>query len=199
MVPDRIGTELHIQVLGAVADLHSTLSRIPGLKIGGLGEEQRLAAWDDGIRARENLLRTRIKNIGSGEVAAHCGQTTTLPAHLIVGTDGEIRTQLDLAGKLLNRSNQLFELGVGHREQLDDVHRRLRCGNTVVTEKQALAIQHRVLAGTHGDRHIRDFATAKYEGIQQLSLAPMQLLRITGKVVILTRATVDRVRRVIIV
>ncbi|MOA44413.1 hypothetical protein D3C78_1666900 [compost metagenome] len=100
---------------------------------------------------------------------------------------------------MLNWSNQLFELGIGHRKQLDDVHRRLRRGDTVVTEKQALAIQHRVLAGTHGDRHVRDFATAKYEGIQQFSLAPVQLLRITGKVVVLTRATVDRVRRVVIV
>ncbi|MNN47175.1 hypothetical protein D3C81_1615870 [compost metagenome] len=173
MITHRVGAQLHIQCFRSPADLHTSLSRVSGVEIGGFAEKQGLATRNDGVGACKNTFGTRIQNVSGGEVRAHCRESVSLPAPLIISTNGQVRSQLDLPGKLLDGSDKLLERCIGYREQLDDVYRRLAGGDTVVAKEKAFAIQHCMLTEARADRHVGNVGLAEDESIQQLCFAPM--------------------------
>ncbi|MNH20444.1 hypothetical protein D3C79_802140 [compost metagenome] len=141
-------------------------------------------------RANEHALCAVPKEVVVGEIATGCRQAVGLPLELVVGAQGNIRRQLQLPGNLLHRADQLLELGVGHRQALDHIHRRHAPGDAVHAVEQALAPLHGVTAQAARHRQLTDLGLAKDERIEQLALAPVQGAGVIGELVEIYRIAV---------
>ncbi|MNY04922.1 hypothetical protein D3C86_1376250 [compost metagenome] len=154
--------------------MQATLPRVLGLDI--------VATQRHAERGKQ-ALATLVDEVGEAEVAARRRQAALAPLQLVVGADGHVGVDLQLAGHLADRAEDFLELRVGHRQRLDQVQRGLRRGDAVGAEEQAFAVQLGEAAGLGVEVHVRRSEAAIDEGVQQLGLAPVQLLGVVGELV----------------
>jgi len=101
--------------------------------------------------------------------------------------------------ELVDRPGDFLELRVGYRLRLDHVHWGHGPGNPVAAEEQALAPDQAVAPRAHRQGTVGQLTVPVDKGIQQFTVATVQLLGVVGEFVVTHRPLVGAGRVVVVV
>jgi hypothetical protein len=118
----------------------------------------------------DDPLAARVQEVRGGEIAGHAGQPVLPPFELVIQLYRQARANLDAAGDLVDRQEQLARRRFRRGVRPDEVDRCLPGGDAVLAEEQALAPDQGVAPEPNADLGALDVEGIVDEAVEQFAV-----------------------------